>query len=85
MLDALKRKNRDYGLRERWLTSVASAALSGLVGYFALRSADSFAPSSVVPPAGAVAIGLIAGLVGYRYPKAMHLSVLALPLLVIGS
>lgn len=85
MFKVLKKKNNEYSLREKWVTSVVTFLLFLLIGYLGIYYSEIFQTLGLVTYLSGVLIGAVLGLIGFRYPKVIHMSVFALPLLLIGS
>ena len=49
------------------------------------KNAELFMFSSISPYVGGMSVVLTLGLVGYKYPKVIHLTIFALPLMFLGG
>ncbi|MFS1525427.1 hypothetical protein ACL7TT_15160 [Microbulbifer sp. 2304DJ12-6] len=85
MFKVLKKKNNEYSLREKWVTSVVTFFLFLLIGYLGIYYLEIFQTLGLVTYLGGILVSAVLGLIGFRYPKVIHMSVFALPLLLIGS
>lgn len=79
MFKALKKKNSEYSATEKWVTCVITTMLFSAVGFWLFKS------SSISPYIGGLLVGSILGFIGYKYPKVIHISIFALPLMCVGS
>ncbi|WP_157964645.1 hypothetical protein [Algibacillus agarilyticus] len=87
MLTIFRKKNADYNQNEKRITAGISFVLFFLFGFLytdslAIENGHLLFP---FPYLVGFLLGVIVGLIGYRYPKVIHLTVFALPLMFVGS
>ena len=85
MLEVFKKKNIEYTVKERWFTCVVTAFLFGFLGYWIISNTGISNGKDIASIGGALLIGFISGAIAFRYPKLIHLTIFALPLLIIGG
>lgn len=82
MFKGLKKRNSEYSQRERVCYALLSIVVIFLVSYLA---AGKPTESAILQYIAALFFGVFVGLLGYRYPKAVYILILALPLSLVGS
>ncbi|WP_444915329.1 hypothetical protein [Microbulbifer sp. TRSA007] len=82
MMKGLRKRNSDYSSKERVSYSIVFIVVAFSVSFLL---AGSSLESSIVQYIVALFFGVSAGLVGYKYPKAVYILILALPLSLVGS
>jgi len=85
MLEVFKKKNSEYSVKERWFTGIVTAILFTLFSYWGIYNTQLSSADSMLPIGGALLIGIILGTIGYKYPKFIHLTIFALPLMFFGG
>jgi hypothetical protein len=87
MSSKLSKKNKDYSIAEKRVTGMISFMLFGLLTYFYTQSLplEGDLNKLVTPYLIGFISGFLIGVFSYRYPKVIHLSILALPLMFVGS
>ena len=87
MASKFSKKNSDYSRNERLITGIISFVIFGLLAFFYTKSLpiEGGFIKLVTPYLIGVISGTLIGLFGYKYPKVIHLTVFALPLMFAGS
>lgn len=87
MSSKFSKKNSDYSSKERLITGIISFIIFALLAFFCTKSLpiEGDFIKQVAPYLIGLASGTLIGLSGYRYPKVIHLTVFALPLMFTGS
>ncbi|WP_028768497.1 hypothetical protein [Shewanella fidelis] len=83
----LSKKNSDYSKGERRVTAVICFVVFALLTFYYANSFnfenEFFKLAS--PYLFAAAIATLVGIFSYKYPKVIHLTIFALPLMFVGS
>lgn len=84
-----KKKNCDYSAAERKSTALVTSLLFMFLGIVVSSNCTWLASndwlSNYAPYAFGILLGMCMGYVGYRFPKAIYISLFALPLAFLGS
>ena len=87
MPSKFNKKNADYSQNEKRVTAIISFLIFGLFAFHYTKSVPiegDFFKLAIPYLMGSIS-GTLVGLFSYRYPKAIHLTVFALPLMFAGS
>jgi hypothetical protein len=86
---ALKKKNIEYSQSERKSTAIVTCLLFMVVGYVLCSNSGWFNTYELVakymPYLFSIVFGVIAGYIGYKLPKIIHITLFMLPLMLIGN
>jgi hypothetical protein len=87
MSSKFSKKNVDYNTREKLITGVICFLIFGLLAFFYAKylPVEGSLMILVVPYLAGAISGTLVGWLGYSYPKVIHLTVFALPLMFVGS
>ena len=85
MFKSLKKKNREYSLKERRVTSFLTFLVFSTFGYLISANIEMFDLSKMYPYFIGLIIGLTMGFVGFRYPRFIHYIIFGIPLMFLGS
>ncbi len=87
MSSKFSKKNADYSQNERKITAFISFLLFSLLAFYYTKSflIDSESLELILPYLMGLITGTLISLFSYRYPKIIHLTVFALPLMFAGS
>ena len=85
MFKSIKKKNREYNLKERAITSFFTFLVSSIFGYWVSTNIEMFSSSGIYPYFGGLVIGLTSGYIGFRYPRFIYVIVFAIPFMFLGS
>ena len=85
MFKSIKKKNREYSLKERAITSFFTFLVLSIFGYWIATNIEIFDPSGIYPYFGGLVIGLTSGYIGFRYPRFIHHIIFGIPFMFLGS